>query len=206
MAISFVGAASGVNTVTLPAHQAGDLIMVFAFRDGSTAALANPSGFTSLSGVGDSGCYAGLWSKIATSSSESVGTITNATTVLAAVYRGVRQDKPISTASLSLDFGSGTTVNYPAVQFVYNGDGTSWFGAAAGHRSTNTSLETPPAGMTLRSNSVDATDEASIFDTATGTTGWPLKTVSVGGTASNWISFTYEILAAAVTRRRVVIT
>lgn len=207
MAISFVGSASGVNTATMPSHQAGDLILALTFRDGSTTIVTEPGDFTTVYRIGANSCAIGSYQKIAASSSETVGTFTNATALIVCVYRGVDTTNPISVVNISTAQSKATnTISYPAPQGMAVSDGTSWIVGMAGHRSINTSLETPPAGMTLRKNYVDSVNEASVFDTAAGVTGWPLKTVDVGGTVSGWHTLIMELLAEATTRRRVVIT
>jgi len=42
MSLTRVGSAKGVTSATLPTHQAGDLIIGFAYRDGSTTAPTIP--------------------------------------------------------------------------------------------------------------------------------------------------------------------
>lgn len=190
MAISYVGGQVGVNTLTIPTHQVGDLIIAFAYRDGSTTAPTVPSGWTvigSASGGNQNSsvaCY-----KIAQSTSETFGTFTNATSVLCHVYRGAKD-----VGGENSNGGQSTTVNYPAVTMQV-ADGSSWVVGFAGHRSTNTNLQNPPSGMVLRTPVQDATDEAAGFDTDGGVTGWSSTNVSVGGTSSGWRSRTIELLA-----------
>lgn len=187
--ITYIGAASGTTSATLPAHQTGDLIIAFAFRDGSTTATTLPSGWTSLATVGNNTTHGRLAYKVAASSSETTGTWTNATTVVFLVYRG---DYDL-TNILEMDVtntGSGTSVNYPAAGFWKN---LAWTVAFAGHRSTNTSLQTPPGTLTLRDNTVDATNETAAFDSNGVSGGWSSTNVSVGGTSSGWRSFVLRL-------------
>ena len=79
---------AAATSVTLPTHQAGDLIVVAAVRYGNTTVPSLPAGYTSLlTSATTHGRRLGY--KIAASSSETSGTWTNASTVVAAVYRGV---------------------------------------------------------------------------------------------------------------------
>lgn len=190
---NYLASSSGTTTPVLPSHQAGDLLVCFLFRDGSTTAPALPTGWTSVrTGTGTT-CSYRIAYKVATSSSESPGAATTATSSITSVYR------PISGFNLSVGAsqtggGSGTTLTYGALT-LQDTSGRSLVGAFAGHRSVNTSLETPPTGMVLRHSVVDATDEAAAFDTGAGVTAWTSKTVSVGGTSSGWATVVYEIKA-----------
>lgn len=190
--VTRVGAATpGVNTATLPAHAAGDLIVAFAFRDGNTTAPSVPTGqnWVTLGSAGATACSATLVAKIAQGSSEGVGTFTNATSVVAVVWRAA-SGKKLGLGLFSAASGSGTTVTYPANPLA---GPTSWVGAMAGHCSTNTTLETPPTGMTNVSDYVNTTNESVAHDTNGTATAWNSTNVSVGGTSSGWISVTFEI-------------
>jgi surface protein len=187
--ITYVGAASGITSATLPAHQAGDLILAFAFREGSTSATTIPTGWVSLASVGANTTHGRLAYRVAESSSETTGTWTNATTVVFLVYRGDYDLTNIQAMDTTAT-GSSTTVNYPAANFWND---LAWTVAFAGHRSVNTSLETPPSGLTLRDNTVDATDETAAFDSTALSGVWPSTNVSVGGTSSGWRTFVLRL-------------
>ena len=90
MAISYVGSASAAATsVTLPAHVAGDLIYIFTFRNGSTTAPTIPSGWLPIAGgPGANTCSFRQGFRIARGASETSGTWTNATHIVAVVMRG----------------------------------------------------------------------------------------------------------------------
>lgn len=198
--VVFIGSATGTNTTTLPTHKAGDLILLFAYRDGSTTAPTVPSGrnwTTEMTGSGANTNSSVVVAKIATSGSETTGTFTNATSVVAHVYRGTKQTVADAIGATASGGASSTTVNYPALSMQVT-DGTSWVVGFAGHRQTNTSLETPPSGMVNRANVQDATDEASGHDTNGGVSSWSSTNVSVGGTSSGWRSRVLEIIAAPV--------
>lgn len=200
MPISYVGAVNGTTTATLPAHQAGDVIIAFAYRDGSTTAPTVPAGWTTIAsgtGGGGSSNASALAYKVAASSAETVGTFTNATNLVIGVYRGCRAANPIGGNATTT--GSSTTITYPAVTMA-RGDGSSWVVGASGHRSTNVAIETAPAGMTFRTAQSNATAESALFDTNAGVASWSAATASVGGTASNWIARTVELLAIPTKR------
>jgi surface protein len=187
--ITYVGQATGVDSATLPAHQAGDLILAFAFRDGSTNAPTLPTGWTTIGTVDGIFCCARIGFKVAASSGETTGTWTNATTVIFLVYRGVNT---ANITGLETVFGSsGTTVTYIDNSFW---QGLSRIVAFAGHRSTNTALETPPGTLNLIVGVVDATDEAAAFESAVDNFGnWTTTSVSVGGTSSGFVTATIRL-------------
>jgi hypothetical protein len=188
MALTFVGQATGTTSATLPTHQAGDIIVAWAYRDGNNTAPSLPAGWTNLQNGGANTNSARLAYLVATAPGTSSGTWTNATEVVFHVYRGA-----IGVGVSNVDGAASTTVNYPALT-LQRPDGTSWVVGFAGHRSTNTTLETPPVGMFNRSTLVDATAEVAGHDTNGGVASWAGATVAVGGTSSGWRSATVEIL------------
>lgn len=42
MSLSRIGSATGTTSLTMPAHQAGDILVMFVYRDGSTTGVAAP--------------------------------------------------------------------------------------------------------------------------------------------------------------------
>lgn len=197
----FIHAAVGTTTPVIPAHQAGDLLVCFMFRDGSATAPAIPAGWTNVrTGSTTSASYR-LVSKRATSSSESGGTPSTATSCITSVYRpNTDEGYPylLTVGSSAQSVGTtNTSFNYPALSVSERlGYEKPWIGAAAGHRSVNTSLETPPSGMVIRSNALDATDEAVMFDTNGSSSSRSSSPVTIGGTNSGWCSVIYEITGA----------
>lgn len=170
MAITFVGAASGTDTATMPAHQADDFIIVFAYRDGSATAPTPPTGYThspytgTSSGTGGNTNSSVIGHKYAINSSEVVGTWTNATSVLVHVYRGVHLTDPV--IRQGDDGSSGATLNWSYT----GGTGSSrWLllfgGSRAASLTAHTTPPTPFAGtFTNRSGTADATDTAAGHD------------------------------------------
>lgn len=183
---AYKAAANGTTTATVPAHVAGDILIAFAFRDGSTTQPTLPGGWTSIrTQTGTTCCGRWAW-KRAASSSETSGTWTNASALEIAVYSGV--DRVGASASQA---GTVATVTWPALSMQF---GNSWVLASAGHRSVNTTLETPPTGLTFRDGRVDATAEAAAFDTDGLVTSFGSVARNVGGTASGWVAGTVELV------------
>lgn len=188
--MEFIGAATGTTSVTVPAHQAGDLLIAWAYRDGNTTAPTLPSGWTNINNAGASSNSARLAYRVATGSGTASGTWTNATGLIIAVYRGA------ILGAFAVNAGTAASVGYPALAMTNDG-GTSWVLGFAGHRSVNTSLQTPPAGMTNRVNGLDSTDHVVLHDTNGGVAAWSASNVAVGGTASGWRTATVELRDAA---------
>lgn len=189
MAITRIGSATGTNSCTLPSHQAGDLILIFAYRDGSATAPSLPAGYWNVTNNGANTNSMRVGYMIADSSSETSGTWTNATSLIAVVYRGAR------VGSFSVGGAASTTVNYPA-RTLLKSDNTSWVVGAAGHRSVDTNVQNAPSGMTNVNSVLDATDELAVHDTNGTVTSWSSTNVSVGGTSSGWRSAVVELIDA----------
>ena len=191
--VSFVAASSGAGTsITIPVHQIGDLLVIFAYRDGNNTAPSPPAGWINIGTAGGANTNSSrLAYRVATATNDPSGTWTNATALVVHIYHGQNLVTPIG---VNADTGaSGTTVTYPAL--TLNIGGASWVAGFAGHRSINTTLETPPVGMVNRTDFVDATDEVAGHDTNIGVSSWSATNVSVGGTNSGWRARTLEILS-----------
>lgn len=194
MAISRISSATGTTSIaSMPTHQAGDLLLAFAFRDGSTSAPTRPSGWTNIASSGGNTCSICCAYKVAASGSETSGTWTSATSLIIVVYRGQRSaGTPIG--AFAHTGGASTSITYPAIT-LWHTTGSSWVSGFAGHRSANVAIETAPSGMTNVTSVSDATDEAAAHDTNAAVSSWSPAAASVGGTSSGWRSITVEILA-----------
>ncbi len=197
MAISYVSSGTGTNSIaSMPSHQAGDLLIFFAYRDGSTTNPTLPAGFTSITAPDGTSSSTTVGYKIAASGSETSGTWTNATSLICHVYRS--SSGSVFPGAVATNTGSSTTVNYPALT-LNNTGGSSWVLGFAGCNQSNMSLETAPSLMTNRSTVSDATDEAAGADTNGGVTSWSSTNVSVGGTSGPWTTAVIEIAESAIT-------
>lgn len=188
MSVSFVGAqGSATTTVTIPTHQVGDLILIFAFRDGSNIAPSTPiAGGTvpTWNLIGTSGANSASsnfrWA-VATATNTTSGIWATATELICLVYRG---------ASVGASAGAGassSTITYPALT-LQRTDGSSWVVGVAGHR-TATDVEQAPTGMT---NRIFSGTEAAGHDTANTVTSWSQQTVTVNA-LSGHRSWTVEL-------------
>lgn len=188
--ISRIGSrAAEATTVTIPAgHQAGDIILIFAFRDGSTTNPSIPAGWTNITNTTDGTlCSVSIGWKIAANSSETSGTWTNATHLQCVVYRGADPIKPFGT----LTANAGTTS--PSTYGSTRGVGkdimdNQWFVAFQGHTSIDTTtMNTAPTGYTNLQYLQGATSDSVLFDTnGPVASGFASNTVAPGGTASGW--------------------
>jgi hypothetical protein len=173
MTISFVGAASAEATsLTLPTHAKNDLLVMFFFR-AANAGVTVPTGWAVMeqrtATTGGSRCI-GVAYKIATSSSETSGTWTNASMLTCAVLRDDVDYLVLGGVSFT---GSATsTVSYAAIS-AKNTVGTTskligdssimlLYGAAL---TNSTTMQQTPTGCTTQHNAVLATYEAVVHTT-----------------------------------------
>lgn len=187
MSITRIGSAVGTTSAVLPAHQVGDLILIFAYRDGNNTAPSLPSGYKNIVSNGANTNSLRVGYKFATSTSETSGTWTSATSVVAIVYRGA------SIGASAVGGTTSTTVTYPALT-LRRTNNTSWVVGGAGHRSVDTNVQNAPSGMTNVNSVLDATDELAVHDTNTTVSSWSSTNVSVGGTSSGWRSAVIELV------------
>lgn len=190
MAWSIRGTANwGTNTATVPTHSAGNMILVASFRDGNTTPPTLPSGqnLTNIySTAGANSCSLRVAYKIATSSSETIGTFTNGTTTCCIVLENA------APGAFVQNRGSSTTFNYAALTFLES-DNTSGAIGFCFSRDPAAAAATAPSGMTNHNSNSDATDIGAVHYDLTGT-GWSSTNVATGVTATGWQTFVLEIL------------
>jgi hypothetical protein len=189
---------SGGGTTSINFSNAiGDLLIMFAFRDGSTTNPTVPADWTTITNTYDgTSCSISMAYRIATTADIASGTWTNANVVVGVVYRAV-VSSGVPVGTVANNAGTNNTINYPARALaVSNIIGSSWFVAFAGHRSADTTLEIPPANMGLVLSYPVASAEGCIFDTnGYAPANWPSTNVTITGTASGWITAVIEIKA-----------
>lgn len=189
MTVSYVGAqGAAATTVTIPAHQVGDLILIFAYRDGSNTVPTAPTAggtvptWTQIGSSGGNTNSSRFHYAVATATNTTSGTWTSATELICLVYRG---------ASIGASAGGSgnatTSIAYPALT-LQRTDNTSWVVGVAGHRSA-TNVEVAPTGMTNRASSGT---EAAGHDSNGATTSWSQQTVTVNA-SSAYRSWTVEL-------------
>jgi hypothetical protein len=196
-AISFISqAAAEATSVTLGTHQAGDLILGFASRDGNTTPPTVPGGWTTISSTGDANMSSSLAYKVAASGSETSGTWTNASALTIHVYRGQHASDPIGDDSATADAG-GSSVDYPALTLEVS-DGTSWVVLFAGHAFGSDATLNAPSGHTNRSNSLGNAHIVGGHDSNGGVASWAGGNGTMtGGGFDDYMARAVEIKAAS---------
>lgn len=186
MTVSFIGAqGAAAATVTIPAHQVGDLILIFAYRDGSNTPPTTPTAggtvptWVSIGSTGANTNSSSLFRFTATATTTTSGTWTGATELICVVYRGATVG-----ASIGGSGAATTTVNYPALTLQRTGN-SSWVAAFAGHR-TATNVDLAPGTMV---NRAFAGTEAAGHDSNGTRTTWASTNVTVNASSAyrSWV-------------------
>jgi hypothetical protein len=190
MTISFVAAdAANATSITMPAHQKWDMLVMFVGRNASTTSPTVPSGWSVVGwAVGASN---GIWLavRIAESASEVSGTWTNADHIAVGVYRSdtsllsVNNGVPIQGTA-----GSGGAINHPAL-LVVSPVTNKWLLAGYIHRSIDTDIQVGPTGLTTnRANTIGgAAGEMGFRDSNGNFTSWSLTSYTLtAGTSSGY--------------------
>lgn len=194
---NFATAAS--NTVAMPKHRPGNLILVFAYNSESTTVPSLPAGFTSIGTTTGSTSAERTGYKIAASTAETTGTWTNATGIKVCVYSGVEIG-----ATANNSASSSNTITLPALT-LQNTDNTSWVVGFYGNDKADGFPEesgTPTSmvfrgGFEYRSGPVDFRMQG--FDSGTTTASWTSKTVNQSPHfTANWVSRSVELKRAPV--------
>lgn len=144
--ISYVGfATAATTTVTIPAHQAGDLIIMVGFRTTTGTFSAAPAGWTAYFSDTTTATTFQIRCayRIATASGTTSGTWTGASQLNCFVYRGATGIGNTATVRRS---GTGTTLTYPSLTLL-NTSGTSW---VVGFNRNSGVARSIPAGRTTR--------------------------------------------------------
>jgi hypothetical protein len=203
MTISYVGAASAsAESLTLPSHQDGDLLLLWVYRNNSvTSPTIVNNWLVELEGSGGTNRLALFW-RIANSSAVVSGTWTSATQIACTVYRpasGYTLAVTQSVTAGATSVGIGGNIVYSALA-PNSTPADSWFVAAAGHRSNNTDIETAPSGMTVRTSTAGgAAGELAAFDTAGSLSSWQLTNYTLtAGTSSGYRSIVAQIASMSV--------
>ena len=196
MTVSFVGSASAEATsVTLPAHQAGDLIIIYG--RGLSAAPTPPtvpSGWLQIQRFSQSTNNVSVCWKIASSSAETSGTWINAQQIMALVYRH-------STNLIGLGFPSNaagtntTTITYPALVAYPDSGWVLGLGSAKNDSNLDTNFDLPPTGMVNRHASFGTTHAYEIVahDTNANVASWS-STTRTNDSAVRYVTVTVPIV------------
>jgi hypothetical protein len=195
MAISRAGVAGAEATsLTIPAHQVGDLIILAVYRIGSTVAPTKPSERWRLRAgpTGANSMSRTLAFKWAESTSEVTGTWTNATILQCGVYRSSsglvvpgQLASVINASSSSLAFGA---LSY------FDDLGASWAFGSACINQTDTDIETGITGFDSIGSTLGSTGEAAIYDTNGAGSSFSSISRTLSGTAGNLARMHIELI------------
>lgn len=185
------------TTLTPPAHQAGDLFLLWVWRIGSTVAPTVPSGQNWRYRTGPTGANSMnrmLLFKWAQSSSEGIGTFTNATILDLVVCRsdiGICMPGQIA----SVINGASSTFAFGALTFFdQRGDAIVYAGGCIDK--TDTDIETPPTGLSSIHSTLGSTGESAISETTSGASTFSALTRTLSGTAGNLARMHVEVFEA----------
>lgn len=199
---SIIGVTSAeAATASIPTgHHVGDILIGFAFRDGSVTNPTVPSPWTTLINTLDgTTCSASIAWKPCLSAAESSGTWTNATGLLIVCLRNVDLASPILTRADST--GTTNTITYAALTDAnLRGAIGAKILAIIAHRSTDVTIETAPALSTNIHKLEGATNDMAAFE-MTADDAWASTTAAISGTASGWISTVIAVRGAPVAIR-----
>jgi hypothetical protein len=199
--IELVGTNSAAATsVAIPAHQAGDLIIISARRANNTAPSLPAGGGTVPTFLGAESGGANTLSMrtayaIATANNHTSGTWTNASHIVCTVLRGVGGSIRVGNTN-STNAASTQTIVYPSLSLLRS-TGTS-YGYRAGTRGTaDSEVANAPSGAQTWTNQVVQPAGASALiavHTAAGLTANPTAdTVNTTGSAAPYRAHTLEI-------------
>jgi hypothetical protein len=184
--ISIVGSATNLgNTITMPTHAAGDLLVLFAYNDGASTAVTLPTGWVERTGLALGGVgYIRIGYKYAQSSAETSGTWTNADHIFAISMRGGSNTLLFPNFVVS-NTGTSATINYSAQTtgtFQTNAEDQALLSWVASRNSSNTL--TAPTGMTAEQSATDSANfVAQMCRQLARTTIWPSTNVTVTNSA-----------------------
>ena len=197
MTTSYVNsAAAESNTLTMPSHQAGDLIIGVAARYASSVVPTVPAGWFFLAERATVNRYSVYAFKIAANASETFGTWTNGELVAVGVWRD-SVNLLIPGAYAGYQIASGTAckfeeLNSTTIALIGKQRHSSWVAGFGGSSLNSLAIETPPTGMTNRVSVAGASvGEIAIHDT-NGDVTWATQTVTLGS-ASALQTFTVEL-------------
>lgn len=189
----FISGSAANNTPPAPTgHQAGDLLLAFAYRDGAATVPTLPSGWTEISSAAGNNNAFLLAYKIAASGSETIDAFTGATNTLVHCYRGASAS-PIGNVSPAATAASGT-VNIPAASWSLQAtNGKSVVAYFGGSRS-------PTSGVDEAANRIGHTNATSGSDAGGFDTYGAVSAVSdlnLGASgAQQWYAVAVEIKAS----------
>ena len=192
--------ANAGNTVTIPTHAVGDVIIIFAFRDGSTTQPSKPAASGTvpawsdiLSGNGANTCSERSAYFVATATNHTSGTWTNATGMIAVVIQNPKSGTFIG-GTAKVGGTSSTIARAPAItqqqttgkslilEFYGHRTVTAWSAAPSGY-TRQASVSTEVALNTKDSSTTDGQIDQGV--TTSGSSGYRGQTIEILGTETS---------------------
>lgn len=200
MAVTIVGSASAASTsVAIPTHQVGDLIIVWAYRDGSTAVPSIPAASGTVpawvtldAAVGGNTNSAISAYFVATATTTTTGTWTSATGIAVQVVRGQNTYNPIGGHVRSTGTGANS-VTVPAITLSI-ADGTSQVLSFMGARAVTAWSAATAGYLTQTSVATEVLINAKTSKTSDGSYSQANTSASSG-----WMAEQIEVIAAPST-------
>ena len=162
---------------------AGDLILVFAFRDVDTSAITLESTFTQVVAGAGTSCRYILGYKVAVGGETGTGTWTNATQLTYEIWSGAGHGVGGNVATT----GNSATLTYGGITMTV-ADGNSIVLGFGGARAASAGMDGNITGMTNQSN----VTRANVLDTGSGVASWSSQTLGVTG-SGGWATAVVEI-------------
>lgn len=193
-ALTFMVSATGVdNIASMPAHQAGDLLVAFSALNSGGASGQRPtlpSGWTAFASNSSTstlqvGTQCGY--KIATSDAETSGTWTGAEGLILCVYRNALGMGTVSSTGYTT---VASIVVYGSMSSFQVSNGTSFaMGLAATETASTTGISTPPTGMVNRNYVANGNLSMALHDTNQGVNNWVSQSVNIGSSVGDrWVT------------------
>ena len=210
MTVSFIGAASAAATsLTLPAHQKGDLIICWAHNSANTTSPTMPAGWSNLYNISRSvGANRGttVAHKQAASSAETSGTWTNAQIMGCLIYRDSDNLITIGAHNLLQDINSTSwTYNSLGAQNAANStlhirSASAFIVLLAACNSNALAIETAPSSFTQRLTLAGASaNEIAAFESNTAIASFAGATITLASTGIG-STFTLEIYDTGIAK------
>lgn len=190
----FVSAATAeADTVAMPTHATGDVIVAFAVRQSNLSpgpSIATGANWTSLDAGNNGVDTFRVAYKIAASASEATGTWADADGIAVIVLRGASDDPMGANAD---EGGNSSIALFDAIASPEVSDGSSIFAQFAYSTGSHSAFDTPPSGtsMTFRSRA-SATLTIAVHSADDGAAAYPGGSTALG-TTRRYITWVTEI-------------
>lgn len=188
---------AGNNGAFSGSYQAGDLIIIVAFNSALANVPTQPAGYSTLTSGQQSadGCAMAVFYKFATSGSETYPTISNSTSSVYAIYRGVNTTTPFVQTAGQASSSASATIAYSGIASFQN-PASDWVLTISVAHSNSGNLGSHPAtNQYLPTNGEysDTLDNVCIFDSNGVLSSYSYNTKTLDA-AVVWISKTIELV------------